>query len=96
MSKLNFCDFPHNRDAPQNATVSDENAFECPAEEMCERKHIEMLIKLFEIDLVAVDAVLLVHVDMKVLKVGVKPVEDAHDRFETLEHQEEQEHQIQY
>ena len=96
MSKLDFCDLPHDADAPQNATVTDEDAFEGPAEEMSESKGIEMVVELLPGDVRTVHAIFLVHVDFKILEVWIEPVKDSHDGFEVLKHEEEQKHQIQY
>ena len=95
MCELNFCYFPHDASTPQNATVADKDTFKGPSKEVSKCKNVNVLVELLERNVRAIDAIFLIHVDVKVRKVWVEPVEDSHDCFVVLEHQEKQKHQVQ-
>lgn len=86
MSELNLSDLPHDTDAPENAAVSNEDAFEGPAEEVSKSEHVKVLVELLDRNVRTVDTVLLVLIDVEVLQLRIEPIENAHDSLVVLEH----------
>lgn len=96
MGEEDFSDLPHNAYRPQYTHVPNQYRLEEPAEEVAEREYVYVRPKAFHRYIRTVDAVLLVHIDVKVPQLRIEPIQYLFDRLVVLEQNEKTSEQIEH
>ena len=94
MSKSHFGQFPHDADSPENTKVTNENSFESPSQKVSNGEHIKMIPNFLYSDVRTIDAVFLVHINVKGRESRIHPDQYFPNSFVILKEHKEQEHKI--